>query len=185
MIALVGLPGCGKSTIGRRLATTLGWKSIDIDRDIEAKLGCSIAAFFEQRGEEAFRDVEQDVLDRATRDLGAVIATGGGAVLRQANRTVLKERATVVYLISPLPELAKRLARDKRRPLLRGPGELDAKLSDLFEVRDPLYRATAHVVVSAAGMTTTLATTAVVAALKASFRWPSQEHKPVAAPART
>ena len=116
LIALVGLPGCGKSTIGRRLATTLGWKSIDIDRDIEAQLGCSIASFFEDNGEEAFRDVEQDVIDRTTQASDAVVATGGGAVLRLTNRALLKERSTVVYLDSPLPELARRLARDKHRP---------------------------------------------------------------------
>ena len=178
LISLVGLPGSGKSTIGRRLGVMLGWRAVDTDLEIESRLGCSIATCFERSGEEAFRDLEEQVLDMATQELDAVISTGGGAVLRQANRAALKQRSTVVYLDAPLPDLARRLARDRHRPLLDAPGALDTTLRRLFDARDPLYRETAHVVVSMAGLTASGAALAVRAALDASSRWPRASNGP-------
>jgi shikimate kinase len=95
MIALVGLPGSGKSTIGRQLARRLGEAFVDSDHVIEQRLGCSIREYFEREGEECFRDVEESVIDDLTLNHEGVLATGGGAVLREANRVHLRTRAQV------------------------------------------------------------------------------------------
>lgn len=145
-IALVGMPGCGKSTVGRQLARNLGRDFADSDAEIEREIGCSIRDYFDREGEAAFRDVEQAVIDRLTRADGLVLATGGGAVLRPENRDALHGRCTVFYLRSTPEELARRLRNDTQRPLLQGGNPL-VKLRTLFRERDPLYRRTAHYVV--------------------------------------
>jgi shikimate kinase len=146
LIALVGLPGSGKSTVGRQLARRLQCQFIDSDHVIEARLGCSIRAYFEREGEERFRDVEQAVIDELTQQPAGVLATGGGAVLRAANRAHLHERTQVVYLKSAPEELYRRLRHDTNRPLLQVEDPL-ARLRELFVARDPLYRETAHFVI--------------------------------------
>lgn len=145
-IACVGLPGSGKSTVGRQLARRLGWHFVDSDQVIEHRIGSSIREFFEREGEAAFRDLEESVLDELTQGGGCVLSTGGGAVLRPANRLHLTERSTVVYLHSAPEEVFKRLRHDQNRPLLQVSDPL-ARLRDLYAVRDPLYRETAHVVI--------------------------------------
>jgi shikimate kinase len=146
-IACVGLPGSGKSTVGRQLARRLSLSFIDSDQVLEQCIGCSIREFFEREGEVAFRDLEQMTIDQLTRQPGAcVISTGGGAVLRPANRLNLHERTRVVYLHSPPDEVFRRLRHDRNRPLLQVADPL-AKLHDLYQVRDPMYRETAHVVI--------------------------------------
>jgi shikimate kinase len=146
MISLVGLPGSGKSTVGRQLARRLSLPFFDSDHVIEQRLGCSIRAFFEQEGEERFRDVEQSVLDALTRGEPCVLSTGGGSVLRPLNRAHLHDRGRVVYLRSTPEEVFRRLRHDRNRPLLQVADPLQ-RLRDLFEVRDPLYRETAHYVI--------------------------------------
>ena len=92
-IALVGLPGSGKSAIGRRLGQQLGWRFVDSDHCIEDRIGCTIREFFEREGEDAFRDVEEQVLADLTFSLRqSVMATGGGSVLRASNRQHLREQ---------------------------------------------------------------------------------------------
>lgn len=149
-IALIGLPGSGKSTVGRQLARRLKIGFVDSDQVIERRLGCSIREFFEHVGEERFRDLEQQVLDELTRTSASsepcVLSTGGGAVLRAANRTVLHQRCTVVYLRSSPEEIFWRLRHDKSRPLLQVADPL-ARLRELYAQRDPLYRETAHFVI--------------------------------------
>lgn len=145
-IALVGMPGCGKSTVGRHLARQLGWRFVDTDAEAEREIGAPIRDFFEAQGEEAFRAIEQDIVDRVTRAQGSVIATGGGAVLREANRNALSSRTQVVYLRTSPEELFKRLRHDTQRPLLQV-GDPLRRLRELFRVRDPLYRATARYVI--------------------------------------
>lgn len=144
-IALVGLPGGGKSTIGRQLARRLKRKLVDSDAIIEQRLGCSIRAFFEREGEEAFRDIESQVIADCCAGHGEVLATGGGAVLREANRQALRARCHVVYLRSTPEELFRRLRHDTQRPLLQVPDPL-GRLRELFAQRDPLYRDVAHFV---------------------------------------
>ena len=107
------------------------------------RLGCTIAVYFEQEGEAAFRDVEEKVIDELTQGPAGVLSTGGGAVLRPANRAHLRQRGKVVYLRSSPEEVFRRLRRDTTRPLLQVADPL-ARLRELYEVRDPLYRETAH-----------------------------------------
>jgi shikimate kinase len=149
VIILIGLPGSGKSTVGRQLARKLSASFMDSDHLIEQRLGCSIREYFEREGEVAFRDVEEAVLaDTLTEyagrsDGGAVLATGGGAVLRENNRKRLHNAGRVVYLRSSPEDLYKRLRHDRNRPLLQV-GDPMQRLRDLYVVRDPLYRETAH-----------------------------------------
>jgi shikimate kinase len=142
-MALVGLPGSGKSTVGRQLARRLGVSFVDSDTVIEQQLGCSIREYFEREGEEAFRDIEEGVIDKLSISHHGVLATGGGAVLRPVNRLHLHERGAVVYLRSTPEEVFRRLRHDVNRPLLQVKDPL-GRLRDLFVARDPLYRKTAH-----------------------------------------
>ena len=146
MIALVGLPGSGKSTVGRQLARRLQVSFLDSDHVIEAQIGCSIREYFEREGEERFRDVEQQVIDELTQRADGVISTGGGAVLREANRSHLHGRCKTVYLHSTPDEIFRRLRHDQNRPLLQVANPLE-KLKQLYTKRDPLYREVAHFVV--------------------------------------
>ncbi len=143
MISLVGLPGSGKSTVGRQLARRLQVPFIDSDHAIEKQLGCSIREYFEREGEAQFRDVEASVLDTLTLNHHGVLSTGGGSVLRSENRQNLRARGHVIYLKSSPDDLFRRLRHDLNRPLLQVPDPL-GRLRDLFMVRDPLYRETAH-----------------------------------------
>jgi shikimate kinase len=150
LITLVGMPGSGKSTVGRHVARQVGLAFIDTDHVIEQRIGCSIRDYFETQGESAFRDVEQVVIDEVTQLDSQIIATGGGAVLREANRAALRERSTVVYLRSTPEDLARRLRHDTHRPLLHqagGTADPLRRLRNLFQERDPLYRRTAHFVI--------------------------------------
>ncbi len=143
VIVLVGLPGSGKSTVGRQLARRLRIPFYDSDHVIEERLGYSIRTAFERDGEELFRDLEESVLDELTQIPSAVISTGGGAVLRQATRQRLRDRGYVVYLNSSPDDIARRLKHDTSRPLLQVDDPLK-RLRDLYAVRDPLYRESAH-----------------------------------------
>lgn len=145
-VAFVGLPGSGKSTVGRQLARRWGWPFLDTDHVIEKRLGLSIREFFEREGEEPFRDLEQSVLDELTRGEPCVLATGGGAVLRPVNREHLKQRSHAIYLHSSPEDVFRRLRHDQNRPLLQVADPL-ARLRDLYALRDPLYRESARLVV--------------------------------------
>ena len=148
-ISLVGMPGCGKSTVGRHLARQLGLHFVDSDAEIERRIGMPIREFFDQQGEPAFRDVEQDVIDDLTQADCSLLATGGGAVLRPSNREALHSRTHVFYLRATAEELHRRLRHDTQRPLLQVEDPLK-RLRELFRDRDPLYRRTAHFVVESA-----------------------------------
>ena len=143
MISLVGLPGSGKSTVGRQLARRLKLTFFDSDHVIEQRLGCSIRVAFARDGEAPFRDLEESVLDELTQIPRAVVSTGGGAVLRQDTRQRLHERGFVVYLNSGPDDIARRLKHDTSRPLLQVDDPL-TRLRELYAARDPLYRETAH-----------------------------------------
>jgi shikimate kinase len=148
-LSLVGMPGCGKSTVGRHLARHIGLRFVDADHEIEQRIGMPIRDFFEQHGEAAFRDVEQDVIDELSQRHGVLIATGGGAVLRPSNRDALHSRTHVIYLRATPEELQRRLRHDTQRPLLQVDDPF-RRLQELFRDRDPLYRRTAHFVIEAA-----------------------------------
>lgn len=119
---------------------------VDADKVIEERIGCSIREYFEREGESRFRDVEQDVVDELTQSHNGVIATGGGAVLREGNRSRLRNRTTVVYLRAVPETLLRRVSHDSRRPLLQG-GDPLGRLNDLYAQRDPLYLETAHLII--------------------------------------
>ena len=143
MLALVGLPGSGKSTVGRQLARRLDLPFVDSDQVIEQRLGCSIREFFEKEGEDRFRDIETAILDELTRHHPGVLSTGGGAVLRPQNRQILRERTRVFYLRTTPEEIYRRLRNDKVRPLLQVADPM-ARLRELMDQRDPLYTEVAH-----------------------------------------
>ena len=144
-IIFVGLPGSGKTTIGRHLARRLGLPFVDSDQVIEERLGCSIREYFAREGEDALRDVEQAVLDDLSRHHHGVLSTGGGAVLREANRRHLHERGHVIYLRTSPEDVFRRVRHDTGRPLLQVDDPL-GRLRSLYEARDALYRETAHFV---------------------------------------
>ena len=148
-ISLVGMPGCGKSTVGRHLARQLGMRFVDTDTDIEQRIGMPIRDYFEQHGEAVFRAVEQDAIEELSALPSVVLATGGGAVLRPSNRDALHSRTHVFYLRTTPEELHRRLRHDTQRPLLQVADPL-RRLRELYRERDPLYRRTAHFVVEAA-----------------------------------
>jgi len=142
-VSLIGMPGGGKSTVGRNLARRLGVPFSDSDAVIERQVGCSIREFFDAEGEERFRDVEQDVIAELVRADRGVLATGGGVVMRDANRHALHRDTTAIYLRSTPEELFRRLRHDTHRPLLQVADPL-TRLRALFQERDPLYHSVAH-----------------------------------------
>jgi len=165
ILSLVGMPGSGKSTVGRQLARRLGLPFVDSDHLIEQRLGCSIREYFARAGEAAFRDLEQQVLAELADGPTAVVATGGGAVLREANREKLREAGRVIYLRSSPEELHRRLRHDTQRPLLQVADPL-AKLRELYAQRDPLYRDAAHFLVETGRPTVPRLVTMIVSQLE-------------------
>ncbi|WP_280546308.1 MULTISPECIES: shikimate kinase AroK [unclassified Halomonas] len=145
-LILIGPMGAGKSTIGRLLAAELSRAFYDSDHQIQARCGADIPWIFDVEGEAGFRDRETQMIRELTRHDGVVIATGGGAVLREENRRVLRESGTVIYLLTTVEQQLRRTAKDRNRPLLQH-GDREQLLRDMFALRDPLYRATADVVV--------------------------------------
>ena len=145
-LILVGPMGAGKSTIGRLLAKELHLPFKDSDKEIEVRTGADIPWIFDVEGEQGFREREQAVIADLCREDGLVLATGGGAVLRQENREALRAGGRVVYLHASVEQQLERTARDRNRPLLRtaNPGQV---LRDLLALRDPLYREIADVVI--------------------------------------
>ncbi|MCM2129712.1 shikimate kinase AroK [Larsenimonas rhizosphaerae] len=146
-IFLIGPMGTGKSTIGRLLAAELRRVFYDSDHEIERRCGCNIPWIFDVEGESGFRDRETRTIDRLTRHRGVVMATGGGAIIREANRRMLQERGTVIYLHASLEQLVKRTSRDRNRPLLQCEDPA-ARLRELMAQRESLYLETADLIVS-------------------------------------
>jgi len=145
---LVGLPGAGKSTLGRQLSRRLHKRFVDADAELERRLGVSIPTIFEIEGESGFRDREETTLAELTQLTGVVLSTGGGAVLRPGNRLRLKENGTVIYLHADPAVLWERVRHSRNRPLLQTT-DPRTRLADLYAQRDALYRDVAdHVVES-------------------------------------
>jgi shikimate kinase len=163
-IALVGLMGVGKSSIGRRLAATLGMPFRDADAEVEEAAGRSIPDIFAELGEAAFRDGERRVIARLLDGEPHVLATGGGAFMNEQTRALLKDRAVTVWLKGDLEVLARRVARKSDRPLVAGKDPLEV-LRAQAEVRYPLY-AQADITVETGETPHQVAVEAIVAALR-------------------
>src|SRR4051794_15326813 len=155
VIFLVGYRGSGKSTVARLLAGRLGWGWVDADHVLEGRAGRSIREVFAAEGEAGFRDRESAVLTDLCRLERHIIATGGGVVLRQANRDLLRRSGRVVWLAADADTLWERLRGDaatgERRPPLAGGGR--AEVEEVLGFREPLYRACADLTVRTAGRT--------------------------------
>ena len=145
-IFLVGMMGAGKTSVGRVLAKRMNKIFYDSDHVIEERTGVKIPVIFEIEGEPGFRHREAAVLDELTVLDEVVLATGGGAVLAQENRDRLHARGTVVYLRASVKDLLNRTRHDKNRPLLQT-ADPRARLEELYEMRDPLYREVAHITI--------------------------------------
>lgn len=145
-IFLIGSMGAGKSTLGRLLATGLKRPFYDSDKVIEERCGASIPWIFDLEGEEGFRIRETQVIAELTQLEGIILSTGGGSVLKEENRQHLRERGVVIFLRTTVEQQLLRTSKDRNRPLLQT-DDPRARLEALKEVRDPLYLATAHLVV--------------------------------------
>lgn len=143
---LVGMPGAGKSTIGKVLARELVLPFVDADQEMVEHTGVSIATIFELEGEAGFRNREAQLIAELCQRDGVLLATGGGAVLREDNRVALTQTGVVIYLNASLDHLWQRTRHDARRPLLQA-GNPRGILKALLEARDPLYRQSADLVI--------------------------------------
>lgn len=155
-VVIVGLPGVGKSTVGRRVAKRMGWKFVDLDALIEERAGMTIREIFATRGEDHFRNLETETLRTCLNGHEpAILATGGGVVVAETNREMLKSARAVVWMTATIEDLEKRLQPRTRsskghRPLLDG--DLSENLRRLNTERELLYSESATVVVASAGM---------------------------------
>lgn len=145
-IFLVGMMGAGKTTIGRQLARRLQRRFVDCDHEIESRTGVKIPVIFEIEGEAGFRKRESQVIAELAQEPGLVIATGGGAVLKEENRVCLTHHGIVIYLSVPPYNLWERTRNDTNRPLLQVANPR-ARIEELHALRDPLYREVAHIVI--------------------------------------
>jgi shikimate kinase len=147
IVYLVGMPGAGKSVVGRELGGRLGVPFIDLDTEIEKEAGASVAEIFRTEGEAAFRAMEAAALTKASMQDPAVVACGGGVVLEPANRITLRNTGVAVFLNVPIERLRERVRPAADRPLIHEEGDLER----LLETREPLYREFAAHVVDGSG----------------------------------
>jgi shikimate kinase len=144
-IALVGLMGVGKTTVGRRLAKQLALPFYDSDDEIEKASGRTVAGYFRDHGEAAFRDGERRVIDRLLDETPLILATGGGAFIPDDTRSILNARAVTVWLKGDFDTIMERVSRKNTRPLLQVK-DPKAKMRELMDFRYPIY-AKAHITV--------------------------------------
>ncbi|MBO5160371.1 MAG: shikimate kinase [Lachnospiraceae bacterium] len=143
-IVLMGFMGAGKTTVGKRLAKALSCEFIDTDERIEKEQGRKISDIFAEDGEQAFRDMETDLLKRLQDSKDTfVLSIGGGMPVREENRALLRKIGTVVYLKTSKDEIIRRVSGDTKRPLLQG-GALEEKVTSLMNAREHIYMETAH-----------------------------------------
>ncbi|GAB4171539.1 MAG: shikimate kinase AroK [Wenzhouxiangellaceae bacterium] len=173
-VFLIGPMGSGKTSLGRRVAPRLGLQFVDLDEELERRLGVEVSVVFEIEGEAGFRQREHDLLaEIATRD-HLLVATGGGVVLDPANREILKRNGTVVWLKTTVDQQLKRLKRDRRRPLLMTPDRRE-RLLKLAEQRDPVYAALADIVFESRDRPMPVMADTLYRFLKSELRWQHPE----------
>lgn len=152
-IVLIGFMGSGKSTVGRELHQRLGYPLVDMDQVIEQRAGKPITAIFAEAGEEAFREMETQLLEELTDPTGPrrIISTGGGVIGREENRALLRHLGYVVWLHAPTDVILDRTSKNRDRPLLHT-DDPTARVEALLATRKPLYAETAHLKVETAGL---------------------------------
>jgi shikimate kinase len=165
-IFLVGMMGAGKTTLGKAVAQRLGLAFVDTDRLLIERTGVPVGTIFEIEGEEGFRKRESALLADVAAADEQVVATGGGIVIAEENRRVMREAGTVIYLRARLERLWERTRHDSSRPLLATP-DPRARLAELLEVREPLYRDAAHLVMETGAQSAATLAARIVAALGA------------------
>ena len=150
-IILIGMMGAGKTTIGKSLANYLDKTFIDSDHEIQKRTGVKIPVIFEIEGEVGFRKREADMLRELLKINNIVLATGGGIIINEENRKLLKQKGTIIYLRATVNDLLHRTRHDKNRPLLQTT-DLQVKLTELYDQRDPIYHELAHIVVESGNL---------------------------------
>jgi len=148
LVVLVGPMGAGKTTIGKMLAKELGYEFYDSDKEIERRSGANIPWIFDVEGESGFREREQAVVQELSMLKGAVLATGGGAMMRKENRVNVSRNGYIVYLNTSVEQQYRRTQKDRNRPLLQQSNDALKTLRELFGKRDPIYREVADLVIS-------------------------------------
>ena len=166
-IVLVGLMGCGKSSVGRRLASRLGLGFVDADEEIERVAAKSIVEIFADHGEAYFRDGERRVIARLLSTGPQVLATGGGAFINPETRANIRERGISIWLRADLPVLMRRVSKRDTRPLLKS-GDPEATMRDLMAKRYPVY-ADADIIIESRDVPHDVIVNEVIAALKAKL----------------
>lgn len=146
-ILLIGFMGTGKSTVSARLKKQLGMKEVDTDKLIEKQQGMTISDIFAEKGEEAFRNMETELLRELKAERNLIISCGGGMALRDENAAIMKEAGTVVWLTAEPETILERVKHDDSRPLLRG-NKNTKFIGDLLEKRRSKYMAAADVAVA-------------------------------------
>jgi shikimate kinase len=169
-IVLVGFMGSGKSSIGRKLSRRLGFQFIDTDQLIVERAGMPIPDIFARRGEDAFRDLEAEVLGSIGHLNRCIVATGGGAVLREKNRALLREIGFVVRLTASEDTIFERVSRTNKRPLLHTENPRET-MRQLLAVREEFYQAAAHFTIDTTTLTHTQAVETIVAEARRAFSW--------------
>lgn len=147
---LIGMMGAGKTTVGKRVAALLSVPFYDIDAEVGRRAGCSIARLWGEKGEAAFREMEAIAITAVADRPSGVVATGGGAILRESNVATMRASGTVIWLSVPVDELERRVGSDPSRPLLAEAEGIEP-LSSLLEGRRARYGDAAHQMVDAAG----------------------------------
>lgn len=169
-IVLIGFMGSGKSSIGRRVATRLGFQFLDTDALLVEREGREITEIFEQDGEARFRDLETSVLSSLGMRDRCVISTGGGVILREENRALLRQLGLVVWLTASDDVIYERVSRTDKRPLLRT-SDPRATVTELFAARRPLYDAAAEFTLDTSTLSHAQAADALIAEARRAFSW--------------
>jgi shikimate kinase len=166
-VFLIGPMGSGKTAVGKHLARLMRAPFRDSDAEIESRTGVDISYIFSREGEAGFRQREREVIEEVTRESPIVLATGGGAILLEANRAILHERGFVAYLRTSIEQQVERVRHGRNRPLLHDVDPL-TKLTELMALREPLYESLADFSIATDGRKVHLVADSIFAAFKAA-----------------